>query len=528
MITSRTFRWIYAGLWMLRICFALLGTGYIHPDEHMQNGEVTSGDLLAYHTIRTWEWSAALPLRSIIPVFVTTGIPVWIVKFFFNKEHLAQRIWPTLHFRLERFAFLVISGLIDYSLMRLIPSPRNRRLGLLLLASSHVMNTFQVRPFSNSIEAVLVVLSLALLRKIVSDITPEKSSFLHSLAVTCVIGIFTRPTFLIFGAPIAYQVTIWTFAKAGTMVRWLQIVVPPMFTAAATCTAFVVADTLYFRGTLEDPVVTPFNFIKYNFSSHNLAEHGLHPRWLHVFVNLPMLVGPWVLWLALRSIVDHTKLPSEKNDKSFEVDVLCRTIIQIITVSLTVLSMQPHQEPRFLVPLVPPIIVLIANTGRLAHVGKAFWVSWFIFNLVLAVLFGILHQGGVMPSLFHLHSKVANTSLGMRTNIIYWKTYMPPLHFLGISERDVSSGMISFSDLAGAPQRDLVESLAASDYDRTFVVTPVAIWYTLPPPIKNCMEQDKLIFPHLNLDHILESFDAGAPDGLRLGVYTLSPDCVSV
>jgi len=32
------------GLWMLRICFALLGTGYIHPDEHMQNGEVTSGE----------------------------------------------------------------------------------------------------------------------------------------------------------------------------------------------------------------------------------------------------------------------------------------------------------------------------------------------------------------------------------------------------------------------------------------------------------------------------------------------------
>jgi phosphatidylinositol glycan class Z len=150
-----------------------------------------------------------------------------------------------------------------------------------------------------------------------------------------------------------------------------------------------------------------------------------------------------------------------------------------------------------------------------------------------------------MPSLFHLHSKIANTSLGTRTNIIYWKTYMPPLHFLGISERgsynyfyassadvviysDVSSGMISFSDLAGAPQRDLVESLAASDYDRTFVVTPVAIWYTLPPPIKNCMEEDKLVFPHLDLDHISESFDAGAPDGLRLGVYTLSPDCVSV
>ena len=24
----------------------------------------------------------------------------------------------------------------------------------------------------------------------------------------------------------------------------------------------------------------------------NLAEHGIHPRWLHVVVNLPMILGP--------------------------------------------------------------------------------------------------------------------------------------------------------------------------------------------------------------------------------------------
>lgn len=63
---------------------------------------------------------------------------------------------------------------LDYSLMRLMPSLKNRRLGLLLLASSHVMNTFQVRPFSNSIEAVLVSLSLVLLCNMTADITLEK------------------------------------------------------------------------------------------------------------------------------------------------------------------------------------------------------------------------------------------------------------------------------------------------------------------------------------------------------------------
>lgn len=225
--------------------------------------------------------------------------------------------------------------------MSLVPPPSDR-LGLLLLASSHVMNTFQVRPFSNSIEAVLVALSLVFLHKIISVNKLDKvsfcssqvfrvldpyqqNSFLHLLAVTFVTGIFTRPTFLIFGAPIAYQVAFWTLTNAGSATRWLRLVIPPLFTAAATCAAFLVADTLYFRGTLDDLVATPFNFLKYNFSSHNLAEHGLHPHWLHVFVNLPMLVGPWVLWLAVRAVVDRTKSFSEKHGKSFEVDVLCQS-----------------------------------------------------------------------------------------------------------------------------------------------------------------------------------------------------------
>lgn len=82
------------------------------------------------------------------------------------------------------------------------------------------------------------------------------------------------------------------------------------------------ADTLYFRGALDDLVVTPLNFLMYNFSSQNLAEHGLHPRWLHVFVNFPMLFGPWITWLTVRTIVDSATLFNEKNYTSFEVDVL--------------------------------------------------------------------------------------------------------------------------------------------------------------------------------------------------------------
>ena len=87
---------VYLGLVFLRICFALCGTGYIHPDEYFQNGEVVAGttflkscrllvkhDLgqtLDLHNLLTWEWEPFFPCRSIVPAWVTTGIPFAIVR----------------------------------------------------------------------------------------------------------------------------------------------------------------------------------------------------------------------------------------------------------------------------------------------------------------------------------------------------------------------------------------------------------------------------------------------------------------
>lgn len=48
MQTVRNFRITYAGLLIARLCFAIFGTGYIHPDEYFQNGEVTAGMSLGF------------------------------------------------------------------------------------------------------------------------------------------------------------------------------------------------------------------------------------------------------------------------------------------------------------------------------------------------------------------------------------------------------------------------------------------------------------------------------------------------
>ena len=101
----QSFRTTYAGLLIARACFAIFGTGYIHPDEYFQNGEVTAGMLylhifhifhvsecpsegriFGYDVLRTWEWDQSFPIRSILPPLLTTGLP-----FLFAKLTLAGK-----------------------------------------------------------------------------------------------------------------------------------------------------------------------------------------------------------------------------------------------------------------------------------------------------------------------------------------------------------------------------------------------------------------------------------------------------
>ncbi|KIJ07508.1 glycosyltransferase family 22 protein [Paxillus involutus ATCC 200175] len=545
MPASRPFKWVYIALWLIRVCFALFGTGYIHPDEHMQNGEIAAGDILGLHALKSWEWHPASPVRSIVPAFVTTGVPILFFKLF-GSERLATNVQVSMLFRIERLAFLNLSMLLDYSLLSLISSPAHQRLGLLLLASSYVMHTFQVRPFSNSLESVLVALCLVLFQRIVVDgLTPLNGGGkdaddsaskrgrtfkrdLHLLAILGVVGTFTRPTFLAFALPIAYQVLLFSCRVAGSPIRAVALLLPPLCSAALAASGFIVADTYYFRGNFSNPVITPYNFVQYNLSAENLADHGLHPRWLHLSVNLPMMVGPGLLWFTLCSIYEYAKHYGRSSEGDpVGMDTIRQTIIQMILHSLLILSVQPHQELRFLTPLVLPIIVLAATLKRSARPGKLFWASWITFNVLLALVFGFLHQGGVVPSLFSLRATLDDVSSGMSTHIIYWKTYMPPRHLLGVSQKDVLSGKISLTDLAGASQDALKAAFSTPSCDATYLVTPMAMYLSLPEEIVSCTALQKRIFPHLDLDHISETVQAGWYDGLSLGIYAVKRSCTA-
>jgi phosphatidylinositol glycan class Z len=77
---------------------------------------------------------------------------------------------------------------------------------------------------------------------------------------------------------------------------------------------------------------------------------------------------------------------------------------------LGVLSTAPHQEVRFLLPMLLPGIVALSGGGVLERVSRVFWVSWILYGTLTIGLFGWAHQGGIVPALGFLHSEITHPS----------------------------------------------------------------------------------------------------------------------
>ena len=192
-------------------------------------------------------------------------------------------------------------------------------------------------------------------------------------------------------------------------------------------------------------VVTPYNAFKYNASYDNLETHGIHPRLTHVIVNFPMLFGPLAFaayksWSrALAGFFSFSRAATDsKKEKKTNVDaVSCAVssanatrvaLLFALFVPLLCLSLAPHQEPRFLLPLLPAAAAAAAADGAAARfaASPATLAAWSATNALAAGFFGFAHQGGVVPAVAQMASILAEDDTAEHALVYFWRTYTPP------------------------------------------------------------------------------------------------------
>lgn len=515
-----SWRYIYFLTIGLRF-LAALSDSYIHPDEHFQSLEVVLA-WLGYNVNAPWEFTSEKPARSYAPLLVVYW-PIFKLTEWLGFEPL--QTWYTC-----RLVLMVVSWMVtDWCLYKMLPTKQERIKAIFFTLTLYVTLVYQSHCFSNSVETVLVVAAVYAVNELRfisgQDASQQKTKDVVTLAgvlgFLVAFGTFNRITFPAFLVAPGYYLfqAFW---------KWKALPFVAAITFALTSAACIAIDTVIFKNVslstaLEDPldfnnwVITPLNSLVYNTNSLNLAKHGIHPWYTHVIANLPQLFGPGLLLLFFR----------------FRNRYWRTTPFLSAAGGIILLSFVPHQELRFLIPVVP--LLCCCFDLSLGYDGDAKGASkvsliimglWFIFNILMGTIMGVFHQGGVVSALDHLHL----LSLEGVTQI-WWRTYSPPTWML--ADKDYEYQFISLDgkyqgfelddtksnyviDAMGSDSR-VVNDLIKNLHTRVLLVTPVASFASHFDA--NHFKKTWSTPLHMDLDHL----DWSDPRTLRpgLAVYEL-------
>ncbi|XP_030312193.1 GPI mannosyltransferase 4 [Calypte anna] len=550
-------RGLWALLAALRAGWCLLPqAGYLHPDEFFQSPEVMAGDILNLQVYYPWEFLSSSPCRTVVFPLMTSGVTYWVIKSLQELDMCSSCINSYTLLVSPRILFTIFSFILDYSVYRVAPFwEADPWKALVLLAGSYVTLVFYTRTFTNTLEGLLFALLMVLIspRKSNGSLVEPTSSPLIGIITTA--GFFNRPTFLAFALmPLLYWTGFIVDSQKSiktVMNHFLKLVLCACFTA----TVFITADTFYFTsmsldniysikkssvldvlGQLNEKIViTPFNFLRYNFNPNNLALHGSHPRVTHFAVNGIMLFGI----LHVLAICAGFKMLKKYIHQLIWVKPHCHgssglsvhsegnpTLLLFYLVPLGFLSLFSHQEPRFLIPLILPLVLFSTSQNRAVK-----WKHVIIFfNVLGALLFGCLHQGGLIPCLFQLEQLVhspESSNHPRHYSLLFAHTYMPPRSLLNIKKRDTHIEVI---DMAGCEEGALCQ--AVEQQANTFTCNNCHVFVIIPGTVRATItkcgvsfKNETLVFPHLSMEDPPQiPFLFSGKWRSQLGLYILQVD----
>lgn len=439
-------RVIFIASILLRTYFAL-SYSYIHPDEHFQGPEAIADHYFGWATKKSWEFLSTAPARSYFVSWIVYGIPMFFIDMLFstpqgskenhnNLLNSVNSISPLTVLWGLRLTFTLGNWVLsDMALERLTKSRKHRRIGIFFYATSYVSWTYQSHTFSNSVETVVLLWCLVIIHEF--ETTREDKRYFFTtiwdsflLGGLVAFGLFNRITFPAFlfipglrilpfflTHPISFIATISSFTVISVIAVYFDTVCfalndpnspsfsqyPPLSVVAAAAAATgrldpnqinwlklrdiptAIAATISGLRNLSSSkfIITPLNNLLYNLQTDNLALHGIHSRFHHVLVNIPELLGPVVILLFSLRYVKSIPFQSALS-------------------GIFLLSLVQHQEARFLLPAIPLLFCCLDFSIIPHNFRKTFFAIWVGFNVVMGVLMGAFHQGGIIPAQVYL------------------------------------------------------------------------------------------------------------------------------
>uniref|UniRef100_A0A8C5MA14 Mannosyltransferase n=1 Tax=Leptobrachium leishanense TaxID=445787 RepID=A0A8C5MA14_9ANUR len=529
---------LWVSLSILRIGWCLLPqSGYLHPDEFFQSPEVMAGDILNLDINRPWEFLPTSPCRTVVTPLLTSGAAFWIVNLLHHLDFRVTLKCSYILLVLPRLITTLLSFMLDYTVYHIAPAWGAKQWNaMVLLAGSYVTIVFYTRTLSNALEGIF----LAAILLLTSPDQNSKAKYHHAIGIILVAGFFNRPTFAAFAL---IPILCWA-GKTKKPHFCCQLFVTNVLkllpSSLSTSVIFIAADTLWYKGWSTLPinstqtffgqiaqrtVFTPLNFLRYNLNPDNLAQHGSHPPVTHLLVNGVILFGVFHVSLVitgikvLKSLIFKSFPQTQCKENIHDIPQQNSLLLLYYFVPIALLSLFSHQEPRFLIPLLLPLVLLVSDCCR----SRKMTCVVVLFNLLGTFLFGSLQQGGLIPSLIHMQQMVQSTSDQSSSvshyTILFTHTYMPPKYLLCLQKGQAHVDII---DLAGFRKAQLCQkikeiktdishknSAPARETKHHFVVVFPG---TIADVVKNCglVYKGVAVFtPHLsiedppNLTHVL-------------------------
>jgi phosphatidylinositol glycan class Z len=177
----------------VRLLFVFIGFGYIHPDAFFQSSEVIANDVFGFETERTWEFERANPCRSIVVPAIFSGIPFLVLKAI--SVIIPSVVNGYTLYYLPRLFLFVTSFILDWIVWKLSKEDPD---AILTLATSWVMFSYMLTPFSNTAEAIILAITIYIVLR-----TKGKSWHEYVLIGGLIaFGEFSRITFILYAFPL--------------------------------------------------------------------------------------------------------------------------------------------------------------------------------------------------------------------------------------------------------------------------------------------------------------------------------------